>query len=692
MNYNNIPEVVLKKNNFSDFNPVQKKAIEKGFKKNLVVSSPTASGKTIIAELSMLENVLNKKKVIYTCPLIALASEHYNDFKKKYPEIKFALSTGDIDSSSSYLKKFDVILTTYEKLASLLRHKADFLNNVGCLIIDEIHELDSDRGPTLEIAITQMRNLRRELFVLGLSATISNAKELAQWLDAELIESDFRPTKLVEGIYLDNLTEYNNSEVVEANLEEVIEKNILEKQFLFFLNSRKRAEGQAKKMVKELKPNLNEKEKKLLKEISFDALNVLEQPTEQCSSLANCLEQGIAFHHAGLLSKQKKIIEDNFRKGLIRVICSTTTLSAGLNLPADFVVIPSLYRYTQRGMDLIPVREYKQCAGRSGRPKFSSEGRSIVIASNESQKELFFEKYVNGETEPIISKLGSESVLRTHVLGLIATSDLFDEKNVWSFFEKTLFAKQNSSVFEIYEKIIRIIEELIEMGFVERKEKNFYCTKMGKRVSDLFLDPKSAFELINALKSEKKFSEISYLFAWANCFEFEPRIIIPKRIKKIVFEEFNSRIIELPFDNEKLFFDNNSLDTFFSAMILEKWINEYSEQKLFESFGLAPGTLFGKNRIIEWLSYSTIELSKVLGLEKHFINAKKIGLRAKYGVKEELLELVELKGIGRVRARKLFNNGVRKPSDVKNNIYKIEHILGKQIATNLKTQLKIVGA
>ncbi|MDD3083709.1 MAG: DEAD/DEAH box helicase [Candidatus ainarchaeum sp.] len=1195
----NTVEKVIQSNGFKDFNPVQKKVIEKGFEKNIVVSSPTASGKTIIAELFMIDNVYNKKKkVIYTCPLRALASEHYNDFKKKYPEIKFALSTGDLDSNSSYLKKFDVILTTYEKLLSLQRHKAEWLNNIGCLIVDEIHELDSSRGPTLEIGLTQLRNFKKDLIIVGLSATISNARELAEWLQAELIESNFRPTKLLEGICLEKNIEYNNDSIDENSVEELVEKNVFEKQFLFFLNSRKRAEGQAKKISKELKNFLKEREKKELEKISEKILNVLEQPTEQCFSLSQCIKNGVGFHHAGLLQKQRELVEQNFRNGLIKIICSTTTLcivpetelwqgttkiqvqkfshnnsrilalkngktisvrpqqvvknysnqkiieiesnsghkirvtsnhkmlikrnnekliitankikksdkiatvgklwkarpkkykinfftidneytnklinpqiayfigimlgdghsgatkqgnkiiyksnpsiisedneifvetiktckylnlnykscintfgtkyvkltkqkwvreflvnvgietgvnkhiceelkqigvketrallqglfdtdgcvekrghlsfsnnsiqlikdiqqllltfgivtnlrkrkgskikiskktyftkpnyeiliahkksiinfekeigfkikrkqdelkkivkklknnklylkckncnykiyndlftgrtknqkiwgqkkikiikllgkekkmfsnqiekklgfkpyhgekrldhhfelikrtkkgnrvqwelneigkkvyynivrnketiihnysncpickkiivkklkkgwrnndfekdiywdfvkkigtisknysfvydvslsnkntdnlfvangfiihnSAGINTPADYVIIPSLYRYSSRGMELIPIREYKQCAGRSGRPKFSLEGKSIIIANNESQKELFVEKYINGEIEPIISNLGSESTLRTHVLGLIATNDLFDDKSVWNFFEKTLFAKQNGSIFEIYEKILIIIDNLIEMNFVEKNKNYFSCTKMGKRVSDLFLDPKSAFELINALKNEKNFDDITYLFAWANCSELDPKISIPKKINKIILEEFNSTISKLPFKKEKLLFDNNSLETFFYAFLLEKWINEFSEQKLFEDFGLAPGTLFGKNRIIDWLSYSTIELSKVLGIERHFIPAKKLNKRIKYGVKEELLGLVELKGIGRVRARKLFRIGVKKPSDIKKNIIKIESLLGKKITLDLKKQLKIL--
>lgn len=686
-----IKKIVLERNKFKDFNEVQKKCLDK-INNNLVVSAPTASGKTIIAELFILKQVLeNKKKVIYTCPLRALASEHYLDFKKKYPEIKFALSTGDFDSSSSYLKKFDCIFTTYEKTSSLIRHKADWLKNVGCFIIDEIHELDSDRGVVLEIAITQMRLNSKELKILGLSATIPNAKELSSWLDAKLVESTWRPTKLKQGISFDNKIEFLDGEKKVASTGDEIDHFLEnEKQILLFLNSRKRAEDYAKKITSKTSKKISETDKKYLDILSKKILDVLETPTSQCHLLADCVKKGSAFHHAGLISKQRQLIEDNFKKGKIHIICATTTLAAGINTAADLVVIPSLYRYSNRGMELIPTREYLQMSGRSGRPKFSSQGESIVQANNEMQKELYFEKYLTGPAEPIKSKLGEENILRTHILGLIATNTIYDDKSIIDFFKKTLFLKQFGSISEVYENVSEIINDLKKMDFVNEKNKIISCTKIGKRVSDLFLDPKSAFELINSLKTKKDFGDISYLFIWSKMSEFYPLIPMPKKIKEIIFREFNNNLENLPITKEELYFSENDLvNNYFNAIILKEWINEKKEQDLYTNFGILPGVLFGKNRIIEWISYSTIELSKILMEDRHILPSKKIALRIKYGVREELLSLVELKGIGRVRARKLFNAGIKKPSDIKKQLFKTEKIVGKTIFDSLKKQLNI---
>ena len=210
-----VTKKVLALNGFSSFNPMQEKALKHDlFNQSLVVSAPTAAGKTILAELAALNSVLNRKqKVVYTCPLRALASEHYHDFKKKYAQsldIRASISTGDFDSSSNYLANYDVIYSTYEKLDSLTRHHAAWLQSIGLLIVDEIHELDSDRGPTLEMVITKLRHLNPKLQVLALSATIPNAKELAAWLEAELVQSDYRPCKLQEGVYFDQAIQFSD--------------------------------------------------------------------------------------------------------------------------------------------------------------------------------------------------------------------------------------------------------------------------------------------------------------------------------------------------------------------------------------------------------------------------------------------------------------------------------------------------
>ena len=195
-----------------ELRPCQYKAIKKGLLdgKNLLICTPTASGKTLCAELAFTKTILEKKsKVVYVVPLKALASEKFKDFKQKYPFIKTALSIGDIDSADPYLADYDLIITTSEKFDSLIRHRANWLSLVSLVVFDEIHLLnDAGRGPTLEIVITILRNILKNVQIVCLSATIGNPKQLAEWLDAELVEDNWRPVKLHKGIYFNGKIEF----------------------------------------------------------------------------------------------------------------------------------------------------------------------------------------------------------------------------------------------------------------------------------------------------------------------------------------------------------------------------------------------------------------------------------------------------------------------------------------------------
>jgi len=196
-----------------ELRPAQAKSIKAGLfeGKNLLVCTPTASGKTLIAELAALSAILNGKgKAVYIVPLKALASEKYNDFKKRYGAlIKIAISIGDTDSSGTYLSDYDLIVCTAEKLDSLLRHHSPWLSSVKVVVVDEIHLLnDPKRGPTLEILITILKQLLPKMQLIGLSATIGNAKELAEWLQAKLVLDSWRPVKLHQGIYLNDKIEF----------------------------------------------------------------------------------------------------------------------------------------------------------------------------------------------------------------------------------------------------------------------------------------------------------------------------------------------------------------------------------------------------------------------------------------------------------------------------------------------------
>lgn len=203
---------MLEKRGIEKLMPAQNKAVEAGLfkRKNLLICTPTSSGKTLIGEMAAINNIIHGGKVLYIVPLKALASEKYKDFSKNLEgKARVGISIGDTDSSDSYLVNYDLIVLTSEKLDSLLRHRAEWVNKVSCLIIDEIHLLnDASRGPTLEIIITLLKSLIKDLQIIGLSATIGNPEELAQWLEADLVYDEWRPCKLYKGTYLNGVVRF----------------------------------------------------------------------------------------------------------------------------------------------------------------------------------------------------------------------------------------------------------------------------------------------------------------------------------------------------------------------------------------------------------------------------------------------------------------------------------------------------
>ena len=196
---------------FGNLTPIQEKSVNSGLfeGRSILACAPTASGKTLIASMAI-ANTLGKGKALYVVPLKALAKEKFNEYQSLLETTVYMpiISTGDIDSDSEYLSKYDLLILTSEKLDSLLRHKVSWLNEIRLVVVDEIHLLnDSSRGPTLEIILTLLKNLIKPQ-IIGLSATIGNPKELAEWLEAELIIDYWRPVELKQGIHTNGETKF----------------------------------------------------------------------------------------------------------------------------------------------------------------------------------------------------------------------------------------------------------------------------------------------------------------------------------------------------------------------------------------------------------------------------------------------------------------------------------------------------
>jgi len=652
--------------------------------RNLVLATPTASGKTLAAEILMARILEEGKKAVYVVPLRALAYEKFIEFRK-YESLGYSvrLEMGDLDSSKYRRRSdFDILVTTAEKCDSILRSRREWFENIGILVMDEIHLINSDRGPVYEVLISKFRKLSPEMQILALSATIGNAEELADWLDAELIESEWRPVKLTERVEVGQKHE---------KLKELMQESLKGKgQTLIFVNSRRSAESVAEKLGQELNL-INDDESEELKKIKKRILSALSSPTHQCKRLASCVEKGAVFHHAGITNKQRTLVEDAFKEGLLKAIAATPTLAAGVNLPSRTVIVRDLQRYSAAGLNYIPVLEYKQQVGRAGRPKYDREGFAIVIAKTEDEKELLLEKYINGEIEQITSRLGVEPVLRFHVLASIASGFTRNRDSLIEFFKSTFFGYQYGT--GVFEKLIdRILKKLEDWNFIQKENEFLIPTELGQRVSELYIDPMTAFNYISLLQVAEQqdlFEEIGLLEMLCDSAEL-PLSYVKRSEEQDLWQKASLEEDKLLRGLDEFDLDASFLERFKTANILRLWINEVSEDAIFELHKIAPGILHQRMQIAEWLAYSGAELSGILKMRKSSKEMKKLQERLKHGIKEELLKLVRIKGIGRARARKLWNSGIKSPADIKKaDKRKLKSILGEKVTDNVLTELNI---
>ncbi len=473
----------------------------------------------------------------------------------------------------------------------------------------------------------------------------------------------------------------------------------INKQALIFANTKNSAEKTAEDITNEIRITDAK-----LEGLSNQILHALSTPTKQCKRLSSCIKKGIAFHHAGLTHKQKELIEDNFRSGLIKIICCTPTLAYGISMPAFRTILKDLKRYGLRGLQWIPILEYLQMCGRAGRPEWDKYGEAIAVAKTKQAKEEIWQRYVQGEPEEIFSKLAVEPVLRTYLLSLIAAEFVNSKKSIIDFFAKTFWAFQYKDTKELESIIMRMLRLLQDFGFIESSEKdefhsaaelydlNYKATLIGKRVAELYIDPLTANHLIECIKtsSKKEINEFSFLQAISHTLEIRPLLNVRVKEYDIIQEELvknsDALLEQEPAEFEPEYDD--FISSIKTALFFQEWLNEKDEEYLLETYNIRPGEIRVKLEIADWLLYSSEELARMMNSKEMIKEIAKIRLRLKHGVKEELLVLLRLKGIGRVRARKLFRAGIKDISDVKKaNLANLIQLLGAKTASSIKEQV-----
>jgi helicase len=680
---------ILSENGYDTLYPPQIDAINAGalIGKNVVLASPTASGKTLVAELAVLKKILDGEgKALYLTPLRALASEKYKEFQKystiEKPNghrIRIAITSGDYDHSDEHLGNYDIVIATNEKADSLLRHKAKWISDVVLVVADEVHLLnDADRGPTLEVVITRLRKLNPKIQLLALSATVRNAAEVADWIGGSAITTEWRPVPLREGVYCQNEIHFKNGSaktvqpiignpIMDVSLQTIREGG----QALLFTETRRSAVEMGKRASAVLSRVISPREKRTY-EVVARRIRTIGEKTRLSEILADQVAQGTGFHHAGLHSAHRRIVEDAFRDGKIKILAATPTLAAGVNLPARLVVITSYERYEAGyGRYPISVLEYKQFCGRAGRPKYDEYGEAVLVARTEEERDSLLENYVLAEPERLWSKLGVEKVLRPHVLSTIATGFAHTEEGLRDFFSSTFYAYQYGPR-AISSRMADILAFLAKEEMIEYDKRELAATRFGRRVSELYIDPASAVIIRDGLyRRATKLTEFSYLHLIARTPDIAPRVY-PRRgedekLAAVASERAEEFMCETP-DELVGSFDlayEDFLAEVKTAAVLLDWIEETPEDRILAAHRVEPGDLMRLVQISDWLLYSAHELAELFGHRDLRKPLEQLRLRVEKGAKADLIPVLSLQGVGRVRARALHNAGLKTLEDIR---------------------------
>lgn len=761
---------------------------------NTLVAIPTASGKSLLAYMGMVKRISeghSRSKAIYIVPLKALAMEKYEDLSAIAGAMGWSvgLGIGDATAEAKNIDDCNILVCTSEKLDSLLRHRAELVSDVCCVVADEFHLMnDGTRGPTLEINLTRLRHIKPDAQIIALSATVGNSPDLASWLDARLIQSDWRPVALEYATFHDfhveprkiqspgddgdhgKLSPPRDLEGLKSHpVWSVVDDGLTQgAQVLMFVGTRRSAQSEAKNLAKRVR-------KRLVKE-NPERLSALKELAERLTGrsqsnlaeqLAACLSSGVGFHHAGLTNAQRKDVEAAFKDGLLVALTATPTLAAGVNLPARRVLVRDLKRWDDGMSRPLPVMEVRQMLGRAGRPKYDTKGEAWVYCKGTDGWEVadaVSDRYFFGPIEDISSKLASEPALRMHVLASIATGGLVHKGSIEHFFSST-FLGASMPPSQLRERLTSMLDWLVEERFVRRcgpdehftpswanasvdedeawddtvptwatsahhtqgvsweperpgakpltrtssahptpsfgfsratsleqtggwvqpvaedgPDMRYEATAMGERVTQLYLDPLSASILRRGLRravrrcvrKDAPVSDFGFLHLavatpdfvslWAKSADFE--INSPTWLKANATED---ELLVEPGYAEAMLSDIKS------AWMVEEWTEETTLRQLEKELDVLPGDVHHRIDLMGWLlaGAQQVLLTDDVFADEHLPvvadlvqRISTLQQRVRHGCKTDLLQLVNIRHVGRQRARELAALGLREPNDV----------------------------
>ncbi|WP_284013362.1 DEAD/DEAH box helicase [Halobaculum litoreum] len=612
--------------------PPQAAAVEAGVCEggNVVAAVPTASGKTFVAELALLTA---DGPGLYVCPLRALAREKFEEFDA-LPGVDAGISTGDYDSAASELAGKDVVVATSEKVDSAIRNGAEWVDDLACVVVDEVHLLGAEgRGPTLEVTLATLRREAPDVQVVALSATVANPADIADWLDAELVESTWRPVDLRVGIHAEDAVRFDDGTeqsvpvdtadpAASADTEvtaELVRGAVADGgQALAFVRSRREAEALADRLTDERLPTVVDGTGRpggdgagtADRDAGLDAAAVAEElreagGTETGERLAEAAAWGVAFHHAGLSSDHRALVERAFRERRLAVICATPTLAAGVNVPARRVVVRDQQRYTGSGHEWLPVLEVHQMCGRAGRPHLDPYGEAVLVAADADERAELWDRYVTAGAEAVESKLRDPAALRTHTLALVASGFAASQAEVLDALAETFYASRTPNP-DLGGVVGDAVASLVDDGLLTAGDDGgIAATPVGAQVSRQYVTPDTGVRIVEALRRVEAMAaeDVTELTAFEAICDTPDMVdtYLGNAERAAIYQFARTRSAELTTDMTATDDFEGWLESVKTARILAEWVEGASVEELVASYRIGPGDLESRIERAEWL-------------------------------------------------------------------------------------------
>ncbi|CAJ1419974.1 unnamed protein product [Effrenium voratum] len=667
--------------------------------RNLVYCAPTSGGKTMVSEILMLQRLFKlKKRAIFVLPYVSVVTEKAN-FLQSLCKSTGALIKAFFGGSPTGIKEpFDIAVCTIEKANTLINYLVEEgqLSMVGTLVIDELHLVgDSSRGYLLEVFVSKVLFLAPDIQVVGLSATLPNVEDIARWLSAILYQTTYRPVPLHEYVLSGRqLLNTDGSQARELSFEGLAEEdNLLAATWevtraghsvLIFCSSKAKCERTAESLAQKLPAQSRPPERELLVQ------QLQRQIGGADATLVKTMPAGIAFHHSGLTSEERSLVEKGYKDGSINVICATSTLAAGVNLPARRVLFQSPYM----GNQLLDATQYKQMAGRAGRAGQGSIGESMIIAPGHTKSQVM--ALVRQELPAVSSCLRNEArgVKRLLLEVLCVVPQLGAGEDLIRFMASTLLMTQKPPVderlapaapAERYPEIAQAMKWLLEhdMARLDQRSNSYKATPLGLAVCASALEPQQGHVLFQELQRSRSCIsldtdlQVCYLVTpdsplsvdWAtyrrvlcHLSSAERRVAqrIALRVDLVDQAQFQGRLSNSILQSA----DGMRVVRFYSGLVLWALLHETPLAKLLERFGLSKGQLQQLQQAAASFTHTVAVFCNRLQwytLEALILSFQK---RLALGVRMELVPLMQIPGMDCSVARCLYEQGFTTPVSV----------------------------